>query len=99
MATATIRVTSPAFPADAKIPKRHAYTGEGQNVSPAVDWSGVPAGTREIALVCDDPDAPRPEPWVHWVVYRIPASAKGLPEGVEPKAGPLANPPGAMQGK
>ena len=43
--------------------------------------SGVPAGTKELALICDDPDAPRKEPWVHWVLAKVPADANGLPEG------------------
>jgi Raf kinase inhibitor-like YbhB/YbcL family protein len=94
-----LEVTSPAFRANERIPRRHAYDGEGDNVSPALAWSKAPEGTREYALVCDDPDAPRPEPWVHWVVYRIPAGATGLPAGLERKGGPLENPPGAMQGK
>jgi Raf kinase inhibitor-like YbhB/YbcL family protein len=44
-------------------------------------WAEVPEGTREIALICDDPDAPTPRPFVHWVVYKIPADRSGLPEG------------------
>jgi Raf kinase inhibitor-like YbhB/YbcL family protein len=97
--TQTIRVTSTAFQPNAKIPKKHAYAGEGQNASPPLAWTGVPANAKELALICDDPDAPRPQPWVHWVIYRVPAATKGLPEGIEAKPGPLANPPGAMQGK
>ena len=45
----------------------------------------MPAGTKEFGAICDDPDAPRTDPWVHWVIYKIPADAKGLPEGVERK--------------
>ena len=74
-----IEVSSPAFEQGGVIPTKH--TGEEQDVSPALNWSGLPEGTREIALVCDDPDAPRPEPWVHWVLYKIPADRSGLPEG------------------
>jgi len=74
-----IEVSSPAFEPGGSIPTKH--TGEGQDVSPALSWSGLPEGTREIALVCDDPDAPRPEPWVHWVVYKIPADRTGVSEG------------------
>src|SRR5215207_11360776 len=74
-----IEVSSPAFDQGGVIPTQ--YTGEGQDLSPALTWSGLPEGTREIALVCDDPDAPRPEPWVHWVVYKISADRTGLPEG------------------
>jgi Raf kinase inhibitor-like YbhB/YbcL family protein len=74
-----IQVSSSAFDQGSVIPTR--YTGEGQDVSPALNWSALPEGTREIALVCDDPDAPRPAPWVHWVLYKIPANRTGLPEG------------------
>jgi len=76
-----ISVTSPAFAPGERIPKKFAFKPEGENVSPALAWSGVPAGAKELALLCDDPDAPRAEPWVHWVLYRIPATAKGLDEG------------------
>ena len=58
------------------------YTGDGEDVSPPIAWSGLPEGTKELVLICDDPDAPTPEPWVHWVIYKIPADAPGLPEGV-----------------
>ncbi len=77
--TMAIEVSSPAFKSGGLIPTKH--TGEGEDVSPALNWSGLPEGTREIALICDDPDAPRPEPWVHWVLYKIPAVCTGLPEG------------------
>ena len=75
----SIEVSSPAFEPGGVIPRQ--YTGEGQDVSPALNWADLPEGTREIALICDDPDAPRPEPWVHWVLYKIPADRTGLPEG------------------
>jgi Raf kinase inhibitor-like YbhB/YbcL family protein len=75
----TIEVMSPAFEADATIPKRH--TGEGEDVSPPLRWSSLPQGTKEIALICDDPDAPTQKPFVHWVAYKIPADRRGLPEG------------------
>ena len=74
-----ITVTSSAFNPGAKIPRK--YTGEGEDVSPPLAWSGAPADTKEFALICDDPDAPRPEPWVHWVLYGIPADRNSLPEG------------------
>ena len=60
------------------IPQR--FTGEGADVSPALSWGAVPAGTRELALLMDDPDAPTSEPWVHWVMYKIPPETRGLPE-------------------
>ena len=72
-----IQVSSPDFEPGGAIPRK--YTGEGQNISPALSWTGLPEGTKEIALVCDDTDAPKP--FVHWVVYKIPANLRGLPEG------------------
>jgi Raf kinase inhibitor-like YbhB/YbcL family protein len=82
-----IQVSSPAFEPGDTIPKKH--TGEGQDVSPVLRWTGLPEGTREIALICDDPDAPMPRPFVHWVIYKIPADRGELPEG---------DPQGALEG-
>lgn len=70
---------SPAFSPGAEIPAKH--TCDGQDVSPALRWSDPPTGTKEMALVSDDPDAPGGT-WVHWVLYGIPPSAKNLPEAV-----------------
>lgn len=79
-------LTSLAFAQLAALPPR--YTCEGANLSPPLSWSGVPPGTRSLALVVDDPDAPDPAApkttWVHWVVYNLPATAPGLPEGGKP---------------
>lgn len=91
-----IHVTSTAFRNGERIPAK--YTADGQDVSPPLAWSGLPDGTRELALIMDDPDAPRPEPWVHWVIYKIPATADGLPEAVPPDK-TLARPGGALQGQ
>ena len=91
-----IEVTSTAFGPEEPIPAK--YTGEGEDVSPPLSWSKLPEGTEELALICDDPDAPTDEPWVHWVIYKIPATATGLPERV-PAAPKLEQPSGAMQGK
>jgi Raf kinase inhibitor-like YbhB/YbcL family protein len=74
-----IIVESGVFETGGGIPKK--YTGEGADVSPPLRWSGMPDGTKELALVCDDPDAPTAQPWVHWVVYGIPAETTGLAEG------------------
>src|SRR5206468_2370544 len=71
---------------------------DGQNVSPPLSWSGAPAGVKEYALIMDDPDAPRPQPWVHWVIYHIRGDVTSLPEAVPPDES-LATPPGAHQGK
>jgi Raf kinase inhibitor-like YbhB/YbcL family protein len=75
-------LTSPAFANNGSIPKQ--YTCEGADISPPLRWSGAPQGTKSLALIIDDPDAPDPHApkmtWVHWVVYDIPAEAQGLPE-------------------
>jgi Raf kinase inhibitor-like YbhB/YbcL family protein len=91
-----IVVESKAFKANERIPVK--YTGEGEDISPPLTWSGVPAATKEIALIMDDPDAPTPEPWVHWVLYKVPAGTSGLPEKVANQE-KLSVPPGALQGK
>jgi Raf kinase inhibitor-like YbhB/YbcL family protein len=79
-----LTLTSPAFEPNGEIPAR--FTCEGEDVSPALAWSGLPDGTRSLALICDDPDAPDPKApkmtWVHWVLYDIPPTASGLPEAV-----------------
>jgi hypothetical protein len=89
-------VESAAFEAGTAIPKRH--TGDGQDVSPALSWSEPPAGTRELALVVDDPDAPSAEPWVHWLLYKVSPRLRALPEGILPTRN-VSNPAGALQGK
>ncbi len=89
----TISITSTAFDAGKTIPKK--YTGEGEDVSPHLAWSNVPQGTKELALICDDPDAPMGT-WVHWVLYKIPAGTASLPEGL-PREKNLTTPPGALQ--
>jgi Raf kinase inhibitor-like YbhB/YbcL family protein len=75
---ASLTVTSSAFEAGKQIPRK--FTGEGDDISPALSWTGAPPGTKEFALICDDPDAPRPQPWVHWVIYGIPADRTSLGE-------------------
>jgi Raf kinase inhibitor-like YbhB/YbcL family protein len=86
----TLSLTSSAFSPGGAIPAR--YTCEGDDCSPPLAWSGVPAGTRSLVLIVDDPDAPDPAAprmtWVHWVVYDIPPSVSGLAEAVKsPPAG------------
>ncbi len=75
-------LNSSAFEPNGPIPAK--YTCEGEDVSPALSWSGIPSGTKSLALIVDDPDAPDPAApkmtWVHWVLYDIPPSAQGLPE-------------------
>jgi hypothetical protein len=97
-APAKIVVSSPTLKMDETMPRE--YTPDGRNVSPPLTWSGAPAATREFAVICEDPDAGNPPPFVHWVIYRIPASAKGVPEGVpiDPEAAMPAEITGAVQG-
>ena len=88
-----ITVKSTAFAHGGTIPSR--YSCSGKNVSPALQWERIPSGTRSICLICDDPDAPAGT-WVHWVMFDIPDSARGLPEGVPQGQAITA---GARQGK
>jgi Raf kinase inhibitor-like YbhB/YbcL family protein len=78
----TLVITSTAFSANGSIPRQ--YTCEGADISPPLSFSGVPAGTRSLVLIVDDPDAPDPKApkmtWVHWVLYNIPPSTQGLAE-------------------
>ena len=83
------------------IPMKHVFKGmscTGENVSPALSWSGAPAGTKSFAVTCHDPDAPTGSGWWHWVVYNIPASATGLAQGAGDASGQHL-PKGAAQGK
>ena len=77
---------SPAFSHQGSIPR--PYTCQGKDISPPLEWSGVPEGTRSLALIVDDPDAPDPAAprmtWVHWLLYNLPPTASGLMEGVAP---------------
>ena len=89
-------LSSPSFgPGDA-IPVRH--TCEGSDLSPTLEWSGVPPGTQSLALIVDDPDAPDPKAprmtWVHWVLHDIPPTVTSLGEGVKPRD----LPPGTLEG-
>jgi Raf kinase inhibitor-like YbhB/YbcL family protein len=94
--TMSLIVQSPVFGQGAPIPRRH--TGDGEDLSPPLSWSGIPATARELALIVDDPDAPTPEPWVHWVIYNVPVTTEGIAEGVPPVARPNF-PAAAVQGK
>jgi Raf kinase inhibitor-like YbhB/YbcL family protein len=79
MKLGTLSISSNAFEQHGKIPRQ--YTGEGDNKSPPLAWKGVPDGTKQLALVCHDPDAPMPNGFTHWVIYGIPLTESGLPEG------------------
>jgi Raf kinase inhibitor-like YbhB/YbcL family protein len=78
-----LTLTSASFEPQGEIPAKH--TCEGGDVAPELSWSGVPDGTKSLALVVDDPDAPDPSAprmtWVHWVLYNLPPTAARLPEG------------------
>ena len=74
-----IKITSTAFDEGGMIPRR--YTCDGEDVSPPLAWTGVPEGTKSLALICDDPDAPVGT-WVHWVLFNLPAGINGLPANV-----------------
>jgi hypothetical protein len=91
----SITLKSTAFDDGQRMAKEYAQ--EGKNQSPPLAWQGAPAETAEFALVADDPDAPRDEPWVHWVLYKIPPTVGKLPEGVDRSPAP-AMPEGARQG-
>ncbi len=84
-ALSKLQLKSPAFDQRGKIPRKH--TGEGEDLSPALEWAYIPEGTASFAVICHDPDAPLVSPgsygFVHWVLYNIPGSANNLAEGVK----------------
>lgn len=92
-----MNLTSPAFKPDGGIPAE--YTCDGKDISPELNWSGVPADAQSLVLIVDDPDAPDPAApkmtWVHWVLYNIPATATGLAKAIQDDAG---LPQGTLQG-
>lgn len=83
----SLTLSSTTFVHGGEIPAR--CTCQGKDLAPALAWAGVPTGTKSLALIVDDPDAPDPAApkmtYVHWVLYNLPASSKGLPEGVTPE--------------
>ena len=89
-----LTIRSPAFAHRGEIPRVH--TCEGKDVSPALEFGGVPQGAKSLALIVHDPDAPDPAAprmdYVHWVLYDLPPGCAGLPEGAS------ALPPGTRQG-
>ena len=80
---AGMQINSNAFSHNGAIPS--AYTCEGRDASPPLSWSGIPAGTKSLVLIVDDPDAPDPAAprmtWVHWVLYNLPPATQGMDEG------------------
>lgn len=77
-------ITSKAFEDGGEIPAK--YTADGKDISPPLAWEGIPAGTKSLVLIVDDPDAPDPKAprmtWVHWVLFNISPDSTGFPEGV-----------------
>jgi Raf kinase inhibitor-like YbhB/YbcL family protein len=90
----TLTITSTAFADRGEIPA--LYTCEGEDCSPPLSWSGIPAGTKSLVLIIDDPDAPDPAApkmtWVHWLLYNLPPQMTGLPEALR------ALPAGTLEG-
>jgi Raf kinase inhibitor-like YbhB/YbcL family protein len=80
-----MQLTSPSFASQKDMAKK--FTCDGEDISPALEWSGAPEETKSFALIVDDPDAPDPASpkmtWVHWILYNIPATVSSLPEGVK----------------
>ena len=96
---AHFRVTSADVKANSTIPLHNVFNGmgcTGENVSPALQWTGAPAGTKSFAVTVYDPDAPTGSGFWHWVVYNIPATTTSLPAGAGGANGEL--PSGATQG-
>ena len=89
----TIKITSSAFAEGRMIPKH--YTCDAEDVSPDLAWTGVPEGTKSLALICDDPDAPMGT-WVHWVLFNLPPGINELCAEIPPEK-TLEN--GARHGK
>ena len=93
----TLLINSPDFNHQAVIPK--PFTCDGEDISPALSWSGVPEQAKSLVLIVDDPDAPDPAApkmtWVHWLLYNIPPSVTALPQAVSANALPA----GTRQGK
>ena len=88
-----IDVRSSAFGEGDRIPSD--FTCEGADMSPPIEWYGVPATAQSLAILMDDPDAPSGD-WVHWLVYDLPPSLMQLPAGI-PEGGRLAS--GGLQGR
>jgi Raf kinase inhibitor-like YbhB/YbcL family protein len=101
MSAGSFHLASPTLPNGSVVPMVHVYNGmgyHGSNRSPALNWSGAPAGTKSFAITCHDPDAPspdnpRPGGWWHWLAFDIPATVSTLSEN----ASAFGLPPGTMQ--
>jgi Raf kinase inhibitor-like YbhB/YbcL family protein len=93
--TKSFQIQSDAFKDQAAIPVRFSF--QGASVSPELRWQGIPEGTRELALICEDPDVPTPKSIVHWLVYGIDPAISELPEDL-PKKKSLSGPVNVKQG-
>ncbi|CAJ1959880.1 unnamed protein product [Cylindrotheca closterium] len=80
-AKAAFELTCSGFANETIIPMK--YARDGDNLSPPLSWSGIPDGTQSFAMIMDDPDAPTPKPWVHWIIYNIPSTQTSLTEGLK----------------
>jgi len=89
---AVIAVDSSAFEDGEEIPGQYSLSGS--NISPPISWSGLPQGAKSVAVICNDPDAPKGR-WAHWVIFNIPPDVSALPENL-PDDGVL--PRGIIQG-
>ena len=92
----SFRLASTSFDGDGIIPIR--FTPEGKDLSPALHWTGLPEGTKELALIVEDPDAGAGSSLVYWMLYKIPSTIANVPEGL-PMSAVLEHPSGALQGK
>ena len=98
---AKFTLTSPEFSDGATIPNAQVFKGmgfNGGNISPALAWSGAPAGSKSFALMVHDPDAPTGSGWWHWIVYNLPAGTHSLAAGAGDPHKKLL-PAGAVQGR
>ncbi|MFW5653503.1 MAG: YbhB/YbcL family Raf kinase inhibitor-like protein [Planctomycetota bacterium] len=94
---ADISLTSTAFNQGGAIPA--LYTGAGEDISPPLQWSNVPDDAQALVLVVQDIDSPSPDPWVHWLLYGIPADTNELPAGIARGNATITEPIEAMQGR
>lgn len=94
-AGARVELRSSVFPPNGTIPLR--YSAYGDNLSPPLQWTAVP-GAKAWALILEDPDAPRAEPFLHWMIWNIPGDVTSLPENLS-KAQRLDQPQGAIQAR
>lgn len=91
-----MELRSPVFGAGEKFPRR--YSADGERMSPPLEWSDVPPGTRELAVKLEDVDAREPRPFILWLLYKIPGDQRGLPEGIKHRS-TLEEPVHAVQGQ